>query len=50
VKTLYAAKTIHVGVHPTVKLLGLTIDTDIVTSTILAAAIFLFLGFWMRKR
>jgi F-type H+-transporting ATPase subunit a len=50
VKTLYAAKTIHVGLHPTVKLLGLTIDTDIVTSTLLAAAIFLFLGFWMRKK
>jgi len=47
VKTLYAAKTISVGVHPTVHVFGLAIDTDIVTSTLLAAAIFLFLGFRM---
>jgi len=47
VKTLYAAKTISVGVHPTLHILGLSIDTDIVTSTLLAAAIFLFLGFRM---
>ena len=46
-KTLYAAKTISVGVHPTVHVFGLAIDTDIVTSTLLAAAIFLFLGFRM---
>jgi F-type H+-transporting ATPase subunit a len=50
VKTLYAAKTIAVGVHPTVHLFGLTIDTDIVTSTLLAMAIFLFLGFRMRAK
>ncbi len=49
-KTLYAAKTISVGVHPVVHVFGLTIDTDIVTSTLLAAAIFLFLGFRMRAR
>ncbi|MHB1208714.1 MAG: F0F1 ATP synthase subunit A [Acidimicrobiales bacterium] len=49
-KTLYAAKTIAVGVHPTVHLFGLTIDTDIVTSTLLAMAIFLFLGFRMRAK
>jgi len=47
VKTLYAAKTISVGVHPTVHVFGLAIDTDIVTSTLLAAAIFLYLGFRM---
>jgi F-type H+-transporting ATPase subunit a len=47
VKTLYAAKTISVGVHPVVHVFGLTIDTDIVTSTLFAAAIFLFLGFRM---
>lgn len=49
-KTLYAAKTIEVGVHPTVHLFGLVIDTDIVTSTLLAMAIFLFLGFRMRAK
>ena len=49
-RTLYAAKTIEVGIHPTVQLLGLTIDTDIVTSTLLAMAIFLFLGFRMRAK
>jgi F-type H+-transporting ATPase subunit a len=47
VRTLYAAKTISVGVHPTIHVFGLAIDTDIVTSTIFAMAIFLFLGFRM---
>ncbi len=47
---LFAAKQIHVGEHPVVHLLGLTIDTDIVTSTLLAMAIFLFLGFRMRAK
>ena len=43
---LYAAKQIEVGVHPTVHLLGLAIDVDIVTSTpLVAMAIFLTLGF-----
>jgi F-type H+-transporting ATPase subunit a len=50
VRTLYAAKTLAVGVHPTVHLFGLVIDTDIVTSTLLATAIFLFLGFRMRAK
>jgi F-type H+-transporting ATPase subunit a len=50
VKTLYAAKTIEVGVHPTAHLFGLTIDTDIVTSTLLAMVIFLYLGFRMRSK
>ncbi len=49
-KTLYAAKTIEVGVHPTAHLFGLTIDTDIVTSTLLAMVIFLYLGFRMRSK
>ena len=44
---LYAAKTISVGVHPTIHVFGLVIDTDIVTSTVLAMAIFLFLGLRM---
>ena len=47
---LFAAKQIHVGDHPVVHLLGLTVDTDIVTSTLLAMAIFLFLGFRMRAK
>jgi F-type H+-transporting ATPase subunit a len=47
VKTLYAAKTISVGVHPTIHVFGLAIDTDIVTSTVFAMAILLFLGFRM---
>jgi len=50
VKTLYAAKTISVGVHPTIHILGLAVDTDIVASTLLAAAIFLYLGFRMRAK
>jgi F-type H+-transporting ATPase subunit a len=50
VKTLYAAKTISVGVHPTIHVFGLTIDLDIVASTLLAMAIFLFLGFRMRAK
>jgi F-type H+-transporting ATPase subunit a len=47
---LYAAKTITVGVHPTVRILGLTINTDVVMSTLVCAAIFLFLGFRMRAK
>jgi F-type H+-transporting ATPase subunit a len=50
VRTLEAAGNISVGVHPEVHLLGLTIDADIVTSTLLAAAILLFLGFRMRSK
>jgi F-type H+-transporting ATPase subunit a len=50
VRTLYAAKQISVGVHPTVHLFGLTIDTDIVMSTAVAAAIFLYLGLRMRSK
>jgi F-type H+-transporting ATPase subunit a len=50
VRTLYAAKSLAVGVHPTVHLFGLVIDTDIVTSTLVAMAIFLFLGFRMRAK
>jgi F-type H+-transporting ATPase subunit a len=50
VRTLYAAKTLSVGVHPTVHVFGLAIDTDIVTSTLLAMVILLFLGFRMRAK
>jgi F-type H+-transporting ATPase subunit a len=47
---LESVKTISVGVHPEVHVFGLTIDTDIVTSTLLAAAILMFLGFRMRSK
>ncbi len=49
-KSLEAAGNISVGVHPEVHLLGLTIDADIVTSTLLAMVILLFLGFRMRSK
>ena len=47
---LFAAKTISVGVHPELHILGLTIDYDIVMATLLAAAIFCFLGLRMRAK
>jgi F-type H+-transporting ATPase subunit a len=47
---LYAAKQIRVGEHPTAHLFGLTINLDIVASTLLAAAIFLFVGYKMRSK
>jgi len=50
VKTLYAAKVIEVGVHPTAHFLGMTFDTDIITSTLLAFAIFMFLVFRMTAK
>ena len=49
-RMLYAAKEIRVGEHPTTHLFGLTINLDIVASTLLAAAIFLFLAFKMRSK
>lgn len=49
-RTLFATGSISVGVHPEVHVFGLTIDTDIVTSTLLATAILLFLGFRMRAK
>ena len=49
-RTLYAAKAIHVGVHPTIHILGLAIDVDIVTSTLVAAAILSFLVFRVRAK
>jgi F-type H+-transporting ATPase subunit a len=50
VRTLYAAKSLSVGVHPTVHIFGLAVDTDIVTSSLLAMAFLLFLGFRMRAK
>ncbi len=48
--TLFAAKTITVGVHPTFHLFGLTFDIDVILSTVVAAGIFLFLGLRMRAK
>ncbi len=46
---LYAAKTIHVGDHPHFALFGLTFDTDIAMSTLLALIIIIFMGVRLRK-
>lgn len=45
-----AGKTIHIGDHITHKLFGLTLNVDTVISTLVAAVIFLVLGFWMRHK
>jgi F-type H+-transporting ATPase subunit a len=50
VRTLDAVKTIEIGIHPHLHVLGLTIDYDILFSTLLAVAIFCFLGFRMRAK
>ena len=42
---LEAGGNISVGVHPQVHVFGLAVDTDIVTSTLLAMVILLWLGF-----
>ena len=47
---LEAGGNITVGVHPQVHVFGLAIDTDIVTSTLLAVVILLWLGFRMRAK
>jgi F0F1-type ATP synthase membrane subunit a/F0F1-type ATP synthase membrane subunit c/vacuolar-type H+-ATPase subunit K len=49
VKTLYAAKSISVGDHPHFSLFGLTIDSDILMSTVLALIIIIFMGWRLRK-
>lgn len=48
-RTLYAAKTIHVGDHPHFSLFGLTFDTDVALSTLLALALIVFMGWYLRK-
>jgi|ERR1019366_9247516 F-type H+-transporting ATPase subunit a len=47
---LYSAKEISVGVHPMMHLFGLSLDGDIVLSTLVAMAIFLFLLFRMTSK
>jgi F-type H+-transporting ATPase subunit a len=49
VKTLYAAKSISVGDHHHFSLFGLTIDSDILMSTVLALIIIIFMGWRLRK-
>jgi F-type H+-transporting ATPase subunit a len=49
-RTLEAAKVIHVGDHPFIHVFGLTMDLDILMSTGLATLIFLTLGFAMRSK
>jgi F-type H+-transporting ATPase subunit a len=44
------AATIDVGTHPHVKILGLTINTDTVLTTLIAGAILLAVGFYMRVK
>ena len=41
---------IEIGVHPTAKLFGLTFDLDTILSTVVAGAIVIALGFWLRSR
>ena len=45
-----AGKTIHIGEYPTAKLFGLIFDVTTVISTVLAALVFLALGFAMRRK
>jgi F-type H+-transporting ATPase subunit a len=49
VTMLYAAKTIHVGDHPHFGIFGLTFDTDIALSTLLALLIIVLLGRYLHK-
>jgi F-type H+-transporting ATPase subunit a len=47
---LEAGGNITVGVHPQVHVFGVAVDVDIVTSTLLAMVILLWLGFRMRAK
>ena len=47
---LYAAKTIHVGDHPHFSLFGLTFDTDIAMSTLLALIVIIVMGVRLRAK
>ena len=48
--TSVVAATIDVGTHPHVKILGLTINSDTVLTTLIAGAIVIGLGLYMRVR
>jgi F-type H+-transporting ATPase subunit a len=50
VRMLEAGGNITVGVHPQVHVFGVAVDVDIVTSTLLAMVILLWLGFRMRAK
>lgn len=45
-----AATSIEVGVHPEANFLGLTINTDTVLSTVIAAVLVIGLGLYVRRR
>jgi F-type H+-transporting ATPase subunit a len=47
--SLFAAGNISVGVHPEFHLFGLSFDIDIITSTLLAMVIVLYMAFRVRK-
>jgi F-type H+-transporting ATPase subunit a len=47
---LFAAKTIHVGDHPHFSLFGLTFDTDIALSTLLALIVIVVMGKVLRSK
>lgn len=46
----YAAGKIEPGVHPTAKVLGLTVNTDVVLSTVVAAVVFLTIAYLVSRR
>jgi len=45
-----AGKTIEVGTYPHWRLFGLTLDANVVVSTLVAAVVFLILGLLMRRK
>jgi F-type H+-transporting ATPase subunit a len=49
-ETVLAAETIEVGVHPQWHLFGLTLHADTILGTLVAAAIVVGLGFWVRAK
>lgn len=44
------AEGIQIGVHPTATLFGLTFNLDTIGSTVVAGAVIIALGFWLRSR
>ncbi|MFZ0835565.1 MAG: F0F1 ATP synthase subunit A, partial [Mycobacterium sp.] len=49
-ETLLAEGAIEVGHHETAKWFGLTVNTDTILATAIAAAIVLALAFWLRAK
>lgn len=48
-QTVLAAE-IEIGHHKTVEILGMSVNADTIWSTVLAGAVVIGLGFWMRKK